>query len=149
MNVLARFWVKEITHHHTTTPGDQCATIKLAAAYNNGKRGAFIADRRALVEQINRFRGPVLARFDGVEWRPLVPSLPLRLQPGANLRVAGAPVRYEMTLEPQRMTVLPLVAANGGVVMVNYYPLFVNQACRDWSAARAAEVTSLWRLAAA
>ena len=37
MNVLARFWVKEITHHHTTTPGDQCATIKLAAAYNNGK----------------------------------------------------------------------------------------------------------------
>lgn len=37
MNVLARFWVKEITHHHTAAPGEQCATVKLAAAYNNGK----------------------------------------------------------------------------------------------------------------
>ncbi len=39
--------------------------------------------------------------------------------------------------------VLPLVAANGGVVMVNYYPLFVNQARRDWSTARSAEAARL------
>lgn len=39
--------------------------------------------------------------------------------------------------------VLPLVAANGGIVMVNYYPLFVNQARRDWSAARGAEAARL------
>ena len=37
MNVLARFWVKEITHHHRDQPGEACATIKLSAAYNNGK----------------------------------------------------------------------------------------------------------------
>jgi membrane dipeptidase len=35
--------------------------------------------------------------------------------------------------------VLPLVAGNGGVVMVNYYPLFVSQARFEWAAARNAE----------
>lgn len=36
--VEARFWVKEIQHHHNGSPGtDQATTIKLAAAYNSGK----------------------------------------------------------------------------------------------------------------
>jgi len=59
------------------------------------------------------FRGPVLSRFDGLEWRPLSPSFPNALQPKANLRVAGVPLRYEMTLEPLRLRVLPLLEATG------------------------------------
>ena len=47
------------------------------------------------------FRGPVLSAFDGREWRALQPR---RGAPypaaGAQLQVAGAPVRYEVTLEP-------------------------------------------------
>ena len=43
------------------------------------------------------FRGPVLAQFDGREWTALPPWSRSALQP--NLRVQGAPVRYEVTLE--------------------------------------------------
>ena len=57
------------------------------------------------------FRGPVLSRFDGREWRPLLPSFPAALQPSANLRVAGPAVRYEMTLEPLRLATIPLLEA--------------------------------------
>jgi transglutaminase-like putative cysteine protease len=58
------------------------------------------------------FRGPVLARFDGVEWKPLPPATTRRgMPPPSELRVRGAPVRYEMTLEPSRMAVLPLLEA--------------------------------------
>lgn len=49
------------------------------------------------------FRGPVLSRFDGREWRALPHSFgeeAPRMQPAAALRVAGPPVRYEVTLEP-------------------------------------------------
>jgi len=55
------------------------------------------------------FRGPVLSRFDGREWRPLVSSFPPRMQPRANLRVTGTPIGYEMTLEPLRLASLPLL----------------------------------------
>ena len=58
------------------------------------------------------FRGPVLSRFDGTEWRTLTPSFPPRLQPQAELRVSGAPLRYEMTLEPLRLPTLPLLEAS-------------------------------------
>ncbi len=49
------------------------------------------------------FRGPVLATFDGRQWRPLSDRvsgeyLP-RFQPPAELRVSGTPVHYEATLE--------------------------------------------------
>jgi transglutaminase-like putative cysteine protease len=57
------------------------------------------------------FRGPVLARFDGVEWRRLEPTFPPDWQLGAELRVQGEPVDYEMTLEPSRLTTLPLLEA--------------------------------------
>ncbi|MFC5499476.1 transglutaminaseTgpA domain-containing protein [Caenimonas terrae] len=50
------------------------------------------------------FRGPVLTSFDGREWRALQPRLGSRFAPAltapAGLQVSGAPVRYEVTLEP-------------------------------------------------
>ena len=57
------------------------------------------------------FRGPVLTRFDGSEWRPLSATFPFALAARANLRVAGPVLRYEMTLEPQRIATLPLLEA--------------------------------------
>ncbi|MEO7639964.1 MAG: DUF3488 and transglutaminase-like domain-containing protein, partial [Ramlibacter sp.] len=52
------------------------------------------------------FRGPVLSTFDGRQWRPLQPRLGSRFSPAAvpaNLQVAGAPVRYQVTLEPNNL----------------------------------------------
>lgn len=50
------------------------------------------------------FRGPVLSEFDGREWRPLLPRLMSRFPPPSmgdpQLAGFGAPVRYEVTLEP-------------------------------------------------
>ena len=46
------------------------------------------------------FRGPVLSSFDGRQWQPLRASLPSRYALPANLQVMGAPVGYEVTLEP-------------------------------------------------
>ncbi|MBX3653989.1 MAG: DUF3488 domain-containing transglutaminase family protein [Ramlibacter sp.] len=54
------------------------------------------------------FRGPVFTRFDGREWLPLTqrldPSTSARFLPRLlgppNLQVRGAPVRYEVTMEP-------------------------------------------------
>jgi transglutaminase-like putative cysteine protease len=46
------------------------------------------------------FRGPVFSTFDGREWSPLQATFRLRDQPRAELRVAGAALPYEMTLEP-------------------------------------------------
>lgn len=50
------------------------------------------------------FRGPVLASFDGREWRPLQTRLGTRFSPGpfspVQLQVFGAPVRYQVTMEP-------------------------------------------------
>jgi protein-glutamine gamma-glutamyltransferase len=50
------------------------------------------------------FRGPVLSRFDGRDWRPArfssFSSYGSAESSGANLAVSGAPVSYEVTLEP-------------------------------------------------
>ncbi|WP_041676401.1 transglutaminase family protein [Ramlibacter tataouinensis] len=50
------------------------------------------------------FRGPVLSSFDGRQWRPLYPRLgqrpPTVRQGPGQLQVFGAPVRYQVTLEP-------------------------------------------------
>ncbi|MEO8922975.1 MAG: DUF3488 and transglutaminase-like domain-containing protein, partial [Caldimonas sp.] len=59
------------------------------------------------------FRGPVLTRFDGVEWRsqglpfapPGTPAVPPRLQTN------GEAIRYEVTLEPIRLASIPLLEA--------------------------------------
>ena len=55
------------------------------------------------------FRGPVLSNFDGREWtrqeqrRRAAPLLRPELQ------LLGSPVRYQMTLEPSRLPLLPLL----------------------------------------
>jgi len=50
------------------------------------------------------FRGPVLTDFDGRQWRPLLARLGTRFPPprveDPRLAGFGAPVRYELTLEP-------------------------------------------------
>ena len=66
------------------------------------------------------FRGPVLTRFDGLEWRPLglpfapagVPDRPPALTP------IGEPIRYEATLEPLRVASLPLLEATTEIAPV-------------------------------
>jgi transglutaminase-like putative cysteine protease len=57
------------------------------------------------------WRGPVLSRFDGREWHrgdtPFLRGLPA----AARLTLRGAPLAYEMTLEPSRLPLLPLLEA--------------------------------------
>ena len=55
------------------------------------------------------FRGPVLSRFDGRSWRAL--ETPRQL---ANVQPQGTPWHYEMTLEPLRINVLPLLETSDG-----------------------------------
>ena len=55
------------------------------------------------------FRGPVLSNFDGSEWTRLVPTFPAALRPRLDLALQGKPLRYEMTLEPSRLPLLPLL----------------------------------------
>ena len=55
------------------------------------------------------FRGPVLSSFDGREWTRLVPTFPVRLRPRADVELIGEPLRYEMTVEPSRLPLLPLL----------------------------------------
>ncbi|WP_235835172.1 transglutaminase family protein [Piscinibacter terrae] len=67
------------------------------------------------------FRGPVLTAFDGREWRPL----PLqRATQRFDLRVRGEPIRYEITLEPQRLSLLPLLDAAAQPPAVEGYRVF-------------------------
>ena len=58
------------------------------------------------------FRGPVLGHFDGRDWTALKPSFPPALVPRAHLQVQGPALSYEMTLEPSRLSVLPLLEAS-------------------------------------
>jgi transglutaminase-like putative cysteine protease len=53
------------------------------------------------------FRGPVLTRFDGVEWQREPANSPFQMP--AELVVDGEPLRYEVTLEPLRLSLLPLL----------------------------------------
>ncbi len=55
------------------------------------------------------FRGPVLSTFDGREWTRLIPSFPVALRPRADVELIGEPLRYEMTVEPSRLPLLPLL----------------------------------------
>jgi hypothetical protein len=55
------------------------------------------------------FRGPVLSNFDGREWTRLVPTFPAALRPRADTQLIGEPLRYEMTIEPSRLPLLPML----------------------------------------
>jgi len=73
-------------------------------------RVEFEAGRRP-PQQALYFRGPVLSRFDGVQWRPRYSELDARPNPPSVWGVAGEPVRYRLTMEPSnRPWVLALEA---------------------------------------
>jgi transglutaminase-like putative cysteine protease len=55
------------------------------------------------------WRGPVLSSFDGREWTRLVPSFPVALRPRLDLELRGPPLHYEMTVEPSKLPLLPLL----------------------------------------
>ena len=57
------------------------------------------------------FRGPVLSRFDGVEWLPSVFAGRRGAARPVDLRVSGSPLAYDMVLEPIRLALLPLLEA--------------------------------------
>lgn len=69
-------------------------------ALDNGIAMRIRFDGTAPAQSSLYFRGPVLSTFDGREWLPLRPEFPESMQPQAELRVRGAPLRYEVTLEP-------------------------------------------------
>jgi transglutaminase-like putative cysteine protease len=94
------------------------------------------------------FRGPVLAQFDGREWTALPPWARGALQP--NLRVQGAPVRYEVTLEasnrPWLLTLdaaasAPRVPAGIEVTGTSDLQWFANRALNDLVRYRAESYT--------
>ena len=57
------------------------------------------------------FRGPVLSRFDGREWTRQLGGTAIAPppRPPGELQLLGQPLRYEMTLEPSRLALLPLL----------------------------------------
>jgi hypothetical protein len=66
-------------------------------------------DGRAPPPEAMYFRGPVLTRFDGREWtRQPNGNMPTP-RPRTDLQLLGQPLRYEMTLEPSRLPLLPLL----------------------------------------
>ncbi|PIY29639.1 MAG: DUF3488 domain-containing protein [Comamonadaceae bacterium CG_4_9_14_3_um_filter_60_33] len=65
----------------------------------------------APVQSALYFRGPVLTHFDGRSWRARPSSLPDHLRLPADLKVAGEPVRYQVTLEPNKLPWLLLLDA--------------------------------------
>lgn len=80
------------------------------------------------------FRGPVLSTFDGVEWRITAPRIDTERAP-ENLRVRGEPVRYEMTLEPLRLSTLPLLEASTSAPAIEGYRITPREDMR-WVADR-------------
>jgi len=54
-------------------------------------------------------RGPVLGSFDGREWKRIESTGGHALRAPPELRLSGPALRYEMTLEPLRLTTLPLL----------------------------------------
>jgi len=77
------------------------------------------------------FRGPVLSRFDGREWQPSRGATAGAASSRPELRVKGNVVRYEMTLEPSRLPMLPLLEATSAAPMIEGYRV-VQQADLQW-----------------
>ena len=70
------------------------------------------------------FRGPVLSDFDGRDWRPQRFDLSSRFEVTSNLVVSGAPVNYEVTLEPtNRPWLFVLEAVSNNPVLPGYQTL--------------------------
>jgi protein-glutamine gamma-glutamyltransferase len=82
------------------------------------------------------FRGPVLSRFDGTEWRS-APALPAAsgVPRNARLRINGQALRHEITLEPLRMAVLPLLEATVSVSPIEGYRIGARDDLQ-WNASR-------------
>ena len=74
------------------------------------------------------WRGPVLTLFDGREWRTLGPRRPDR-QSAA--QVSGRPLRYQMTLEPSRLPLLPLLELTADLPVIDDDPGNLNPLRRD------------------
>ena len=51
----------------------------------------------------------MLSRFDGREWTRLAPSFPVAARPRLELELRGPPLRYELTVEPSRLALLPML----------------------------------------
>ncbi|MFO1330614.1 MAG: DUF3488 and transglutaminase-like domain-containing protein [Rubrivivax sp.] len=55
------------------------------------------------------FRGPVLTVFDGRQWTRAAGSPTAGVRALTELQVFGAPIEYELTLEPSRLPLLPML----------------------------------------
>jgi transglutaminase-like putative cysteine protease len=86
------------------------------------------SDDQVPVGEAMYFRGPVLSRFDGVEWRrhnyrqdQLIAVAPVRTQ--------GLGLSYEITLEPIRLPLLPVLEVTpdvaGGAPRIDNYTLWL------------------------
>jgi transglutaminase-like putative cysteine protease len=72
------------------------------------------------------FRGPVLAGFDGREWRPAGAGYSARFRLPADLTVQGPPIRYEVTLEPTNRPWLFVMDAASASPVLPKYPTRMN-----------------------
>jgi len=55
------------------------------------------------------FRGAVLGAWDGLTWRIARPRVPRLMQEGRDFTTEGAPLDYELTVEPLQLRSLPLL----------------------------------------
>ncbi len=83
---------------------------ELAADESIALRVRFLSGRPPPPEALY-FRGPVLGRFDGNAWRVLQPRFSAHPANDSELRPLGEPVAYEMTLEPLRLSMIPVLEA--------------------------------------
>jgi transglutaminase-like putative cysteine protease len=65
------------------------------------------------------WRGPVLSRFDGREWHRADSAFMRGMPAPARLTLRGTPLSYEMTLEPSRLPMLPLLEATNEVPVID------------------------------
>ncbi len=102
-------------------PNDGLSTTGLSMSMQMGSIAELVADDSVALRvrfagappppEALYFRGPVLGRFDGRDWLPFPSPSASRQGPRAELRVSGRAIDYEMTLEPSRLALLPLLEA--------------------------------------
>ena len=66
-------------------------------------------DGRAPPPEAMYFRGPVLSRFDGREWTRQLGGATPAAASRVPVQLLGQPLHYQMTLEPSRLPLLPLL----------------------------------------